>query len=650
MDAWNDVRSLLRVETGESDEFGKEQSKARSLLLDTVAEGRTRASRCKLLQMPAEILADIVDFLADDKPALASLALLNSDCRQLARCCQFAEICFDYSLEAQSLFLSLVRETLTKRLPLTIAACVRRVTFATNPQYVAQRHPEVYKSVRDDGEHSFTVEQKRRLNKEIILSYSALRRIAMLAISAMPNLETIVWKDRFSLDRDFFERITRSNARHITLERTVVPEPWPMEPPLTPPTWPITSLAINISLTAEAQIDFVQGINGEGTTLHPMTDLYSTLFQLCSATLESLAWIHAGTISHQDPVSLGDTPMSFPRLRHLRLGPLHLDDTAISSFLAAPLRSLDLSDTIFDGAQGNILRHSPLRSLKSFVISLLPSNIQSCREIADLIIHRKEIIQLYIHEGSAKIGHTGSHLNEFIIPAFGRHDFSNLRSLSLGWGNKVVHVSEPTLEAIGQLVSLEQLMLSAGTNFGWQHPWLINHEELRRYLGQLKGLQKLALVRDTYPIPFPGYNAEEYYEHQLIGDQEHIDAETRPELEMETDLDSNVEFENEDDGDGSEEDDDDESDEDEIRLWERAHRNRMLDEAEKYAAILPRLEWMFCGQRPMGFKQNPKGPTAPRVAVPLTKERDQCSAFLQATFRGNNDSWGISMEQWPLRR
>lgn len=49
--------------------------------------GQPRASNSRFLEVPRGILADIVDFLADDRAALATLALVNGVCRQLARVC-----------------------------------------------------------------------------------------------------------------------------------------------------------------------------------------------------------------------------------------------------------------------------------------------------------------------------------------------------------------------------------------------------------------------------------------------------------------------------------------------------------------------------------------------------------------------------------
>jgi len=111
--------------------------------------GKPCVSGSRLLNIPAEILANIVDFIADDQPTLAALALVNSDCRQLARSCQFVDICFDYSPRAFDLLLALLRETVpsvsTASQP-TIGACIRKVTVKSDRQWVASTHWELYQS------------------------------------------------------------------------------------------------------------------------------------------------------------------------------------------------------------------------------------------------------------------------------------------------------------------------------------------------------------------------------------------------------------------------------------------------------------------------------------------------------------------------
>ncbi|KAI7764269.1 hypothetical protein LZL87_012678 [Fusarium oxysporum] len=487
-DVNHDVLSLMMGKLGlpGADNFGRESNQRRSLLLDTVMQGRPRTSSCKLLQHPAEILVDIVDLLSDDTTSLESLALANSDCQQLARCCQFAEVNFDYSLEAKQLASQLVEDKSTQLPKPGIGVCIRRVTFASHPHHVTHTHRGLYESFYGDDAQSVTVEQRQVLYDE---------------------------------------------ARE---------------------------------------------------------DFFSTLFHLCSPTLESLTWTYVD-IARDDGVlvSIGEAAVSFPRLRYLRLQFVKLDSVAISSFLVAPLKSLDLDDRVLNNP--STFDCEPLRDLEDFTAAYLPQKASACRRIAKFISQHTGLRRLYLHETPLAQG---------------------------AWGG--AQIPEESLRIIGQLISLEQLSLSAGKTSGWQHQWLVDHDELRQHLRQLQGLTNLALVRDTYPIPLPGLPPETYYEMRFADSEEREDAEARPDIDMDQDTESDAQ-----EGESLLRDMEE--------LWESAHRNRMLDQAEKYVAIFSKLEWMFCGQRPMGFTKTLEGSRA----VPLTQGRDECCTYRQAIFRGS---------------
>lgn len=618
------------------DDFGRGHDARRSLLLDAVMEGRQRASSSRLLQMPAEILADVVDFLTDDKPALASLALVNSDCRQLARCCQFAEIHFDYSPRAQQLLLGLAKEALDSTQQLGIGICVRRITFASDPICVADIHKELHRSIFTEAADSYSEEQREKLRKAASDHYIQLRKFSVLAISsAMPNLEVLVWKDRFSLGRDFFHKVSRSSARLIKLGRVCIDDPWPMEPPLTPETWPLRSLHLDISLAHRPSVD-ATGSDTHGQdvqqteSINPMSAFFRTLFQLCAPTLESLNW-PTMDFGSRGMISFGSSSISFPHLRHLRIGIVSLDASGFSSFLSSPLLHFELSPSILTKHGSSLSTCGPLRALRSFVITTLPTEMEPCMHVAEFIAQHKHIEKLYMHE-QAKVYGEDAHLDRCIIPVLANGSFSNLRSLSLAWGGGSMeettkphetYIPETALAAVGTIVSLEQLSLSSGIAYGWRHQWLVDHTKLRAYLRGLSRLKTLALVRDTYLIPEFGHDVEEYYSLRLVRVRERTDAEAR----MELDIDEATQTI------GTLEIDEHDRDRDvEVEIWERAHRNRMLTHAEAYAAVLPGLEWILCGQRPIGLQRDPTNPTAPRTAVPLTGCRDECYTFLNKTF------------------
>ncbi|KAI1067093.1 hypothetical protein LB506_003888 [Fusarium annulatum] len=605
-----DILNLMmsRLRLPGVDNFGKENIQPRSLLLDTVMQGQPRASSCELVQLPAEILADIVDLLSDDKTSLGSLALVNSDCRQLARCCQFAEVNFDYSLQARQLSSQLVQDNSSQRLEPGIGACIRRVTFTSHPHHVAHTHRELYEAFDGQDSESFTDKQRYILYRQAGAEYVTARAVAVEAISSLPNLESLSWKDQYSLDRDFFKKITRCSAQHIDLDRPVIDDAWFLTPPLTPSVWPLRSLKLDVSM-AEDKWNEIREKGETGT--HHMTSFFSTMFRLCSQTLESLTWMYLNYTRQEDvPVSIGDIAVSFPRLRYLRTNFVELDSVSISSLLKSPLRSLDLDHMVLQNP--SVFDCEPLRDLEDFVVSFAPRNISACKRIAKFISQHTWLRRLYLHEASAAMEGV-PYLGDFVMPILNSCDFGSLRSLHLTWGEP--QIPTKSLRIIGRLVSLEQLSLSAGKSYGPQHHWLVDHDKLRRRLRRLQRLTKLAIVQDTYPAPIPQLPDELYYEFRVPGPRSRDDVLARPELDVDEDATGRFDVET---------------------LWERMHRNRMLNQAEKYAAIFPKLEWMFCGQRPMGFMQAAEGQCELRKAIPLTKGRDQCRTYLGETFRGSD--------------
>jgi len=70
-------------------------------------------------------------------------------------------------------------------------------------------------------------------------------------------------------------------------------------------------------------------------------------------------------------------------------------------------------------------------------------------------------------------------------------------------------------------------------------------------------------------------------------------------------------------------------------IWELCHRNQMLTEAERYAAVMPSLEWIYCGEWPMRVKKPGDGSFG--NAVPLSKERDTCRTLLRRRFELGKD-------------
>ncbi|KAF5662624.1 hypothetical protein FCIRC_11442 [Fusarium circinatum] len=597
-----DFRILMRGKPNrpDADNFDRESNRPRSLLLDKVTQGRPRASSCKLLCLPAEILAKVVDSL-DDTTSLESLAEVNSDCQQLACCSYFAQVTFDYSLEAKRLAFDLVEDKKARSIR---GSCIRKVIWAPEPQHVANNHRELYEAFYDEEVEPLTDEQEQVLYNEACAEYVEARAATVEAISSLPNLETLVWKDEFSLDKKFFEKITRCSARHIELDRPAIDDAWALTPPLTPSTWPLRSLKLDVSLAH----DKLREIKSKGETgTHPMTRFFSTLFHLCSSTLESLTWTYSGEIRDKDvPISIGETAVSFLRLRYLKLRCVKLDSVAMSSFLTASLTSLDLDEMVLTNPSTSTCE--PLRDLEDFAVSHPPTEAPACERIAEFISQHTGLRRLYFQENLEGI----KYLDNIILPTLSGLDFGNLKSLYLAWGE--TQIPDESLQMIARLASLEQLSLRAGRPCEWKYYWDVDHDKLRHHLRPLQRLTKLALAHDTYPLDVDSLPTGFYY-HCPIPPESVEKANARPELDREEMTDGVEEY---------------------TTRWERTHRNRMLDQAEQYAAIFPKLAWMFCGQRPMGFVRMSEGQNGLPKAIPLTKERDQCRTYLETLFRASD--------------
>ncbi|KAF4958322.1 hypothetical protein FGADI_2488 [Fusarium gaditjirri] len=305
------------------------------------------------------------------------------------------------------------------------------------------------------------------------------------------------------------------------------------------------------------------------------TLVWNTLFQLCSPTLESLTW-ETWKPEAWEPLSLGTDFKSFPRLRQLRIMPGlgAIDKSSFASFLSAPLKSLQLDH-----------------------------------------------LAVYDRSGS------DTSFDRVLIPGLGKGRFNNLRSLYIQWGGQnkdagrdknYFDIMPESLAAICDLTTLEQLGLrcaemksefeSYETYTEDTFPiWLIDHGKLQARLQNLKNLKLLVIRGDTYP---PRSNEvlehPSYYRSSYANQEDFQTAKDHPELA------SFVQGR------------------DELQLaWNHAHLYRMLEYARDYRKVLPKLEWILCGRRPMKFMENAQGVVQPH---PVGKEMDECKTFIGRVF------------------
>ena len=156
---------MMPMFSGTKDDFGKETVPPLPLFFDRVSEGREPISGSRLFRLPQEILNVVVQSVPE--VSLASFALANSDCRQLARSRQFASLHFDYSDQTLAIINQLQQEAVERSNNdgLTgkpaLGPCIRRLTVATHPGWVNFRHDV---ELSEDFNSLPKREQSKRLN------------------------------------------------------------------------------------------------------------------------------------------------------------------------------------------------------------------------------------------------------------------------------------------------------------------------------------------------------------------------------------------------------------------------------------------------------------------------------------------------------
>jgi hypothetical protein len=580
---------LMPILRGSKDEYGKDIVPPLPLSVDRVMENRPFKSTAPLFQLASEVLGIILSYV--DSDSLGSLALVNSDCRQLARSRQFASVCFDYSDAALALISLLLDEKASRSQSNNILGsnggaigpCIRRLTVATNPGWVTHRHDielseefnALEKSVRDEREgRASDAFSQYKGHIEFILSSSA----------TLPHLELLDWEDRVPLQQSFFNSLTTSSIQHLKLYRVSVNEEFEIAQPAVSDRWNLRTLNMDILWSIKRF--------GEGST----SQLCTSFLQSCSHSLETLVWHHV----HREKYTFGPNPAKFPRfekLRNLGLGFVNFGDSGtVHALLEPSLSVLDLKysrDRLVDEALRNRGR---IPSLETLLFSLSKSSIDNYLEFlkANTQISKLTILGGVNCEDEEPYGDIPE---EKILPILSS-SFKAIKSLRLSWNENITMIPDVALAMISGMETLEQVCLGAGCQLGWKYDWLIDHKSIRNHLSTLPRLKKIAFTRDSYKQPsFPTEtNHESYYSDRFPPFEEMRAA----------------------GGDWG-------SEEARIQLWEDGHKRRMVLEAEKYGALMPKLEWIYLGQYPMAFEEG-------RQVVPLCNERDSCNTLLNRMF------------------
>lgn len=558
-----------------------------------VMEGNPIAAQdSPLFKCPTEVLAEIIDYLGADPADLASLALVNSDCRQLARSWQFRTLTLDATSRAMAIVALLYSEAQLRqqnKLGLSLGACVRQIETSSEGYWkriLASRPRKPGFSTDDNSEEAWDREEGKleEWRRETSIAGEELDhflRVLHQAMTSLPHLYALELTET-SLDQSLVNwLLSFTTVRHLKKIRLNMAEEIPRID--TSVEWPLETLDIQMSW------DFEYGT--ERRDLDASQHWYQ-LLRPCAPSLQSLTLSHRRLSlgrNNEKPVSFG---LQFPQLRHL-----HLDYVEDEAMEASSLRSLILTSTWLSSLSvdfGNrhireILQNAGrITTLKTLVLN----NTLTYSKEAE----KTEPISLSFLEDNSQINAfafklpTKSHLLEYALSSL-RH--SQLTKLSMTWEGKeepvadgfaiqepsLSEIPETSLLALSRMISLEDLHLdcvSTARMNAFMRDWYVDHNVLRQHLGpSLRKLKRLALTRDIY----------EYRVGRLPG----MPADMALLPGMPTDFAwrfrSYTELRSDDE-------------------WWEMHVQHMREQAVQYAETFPRLEFLHIGERSFGISRD----------------------------------------------
>lgn len=587
--------------SGVNDEYGKDVDPPLPLYIDRVMENRAFKSTAPLLQLTSDVLAIILSFV--DWDSLGNLALVNSDCRQLARSRQFANVCLDFSDATLNLIILLLKEgTLRDRsnnvlgsIGGAIGPCIRRLTVATNPGWISHRHDVELSEEFNALEKSVRDERLARASDAYLKYLRAIEAI-LSSRATIPHLELLDWEDRVQLPQSFFNSLTTSTIQHLKLSRVLANQDFEITQPPVYDRWNLRTLNMDIL------VDLALLRNGGHFEDLAASQLCTSLLQSCSHSLETLVWCQA----IPEKYTIGFNPAKVPRfakLRNLALKFVKFGDSGtVDALLEPPLRVLDLT-YCWDGLVQEALRNrGQIPSLETLLFILSKSSTDSHLEFlkANTQVSKLTIWGQLNDKGAEELH--GSTPEESILSIVSS-SFKAIKSLRISWNDGVTMIPDVALAMISRMETLEQVCIGAGCRFGWKHDWLIDHKSMRNHLSVLPRLKKIAFTRDSYKCQTGDAGHELYYSERFPS-REDMNA---------FELDSRI------------------NEEVLIQAWEAGHKRRMVFEAEKYLASMPKLEWMYLGQYPMAVIKGASKEERSQV-VPLCDERDDCCTLLNRMF------------------
>lgn len=514
----------MQHDSSPGSEYWQRETIFRSIPFEKANEGKPIKTKAPLFQLPIELMEEIMKHVTSN--SLRRFALASQECCQLARTQLFAEVILDYSRSSIDMLHKLARECIERdrnggktKLP-SLGACIRRVTFATDPSWIDHRwHRGI--DVRKDH----TTQSKEAAEAYYKNYFSFLTHVLR---NGLPNLESFGWYDRVVVDKDFFEALALSRVRDLTLSRISVLDVFEIEQDILKdceegPHWPLRSLEMGPKHGLGEALQLFEGLQEASERKQSATvdtnPLLNSILRLCAPYLEHLNWwcstIEDETSIPSSPGNFGDGPDNvprFPALRTLRLQCVPLkDDTVLKAFIpdkACILRKLDLKTDDCHHYLPFLQARGTISSLQSLTLSCQRDE-GSLQGHLQFIAANPQLTSLFWRDELP-----ADFIDDHLLPLLNK-SFQNLTSLHLVWASD--EIPETALLQLGTLSTLQRLHLGTQKqpNDRGLSCWVIDHELIRRYLKALPNLSRLAFSEDTYQLPVPWARADTYYRDRI---------------------------------------------------------------------------------------------------------------------------------------
>lgn len=557
--------------------FGPTSNPLPPLTFDRVNGKQSVSSSFPLFKLPVELFSHVTPYLTSSD--LASLALVDRDCNQLARSIQFTDVKLDYSDRALEFLHTLCKNMESPQTSNTINSCVRRLTVSTNAVMASCREGTDLEDLI-----ALSVEDRRcRILQAEEAEMMYYHTICQLIQSGLPNLYVLDWNTTCAMTVQMITLLNASPVRHLRLNHckiigdvTKIPSD----------NWNLECVIVNVPL---CKCPIIMG-NTES--------FFYNLLRHSAPTLRVVAWKGVPNLHS----SLSRDLPHFPGIRSLTLDGETNADT-LTSLVGEHTQVQSLSVDSSASEVSSFLRtRGQIVSLENFTWI---NNMNSAHD--DMLTFIENNHQLRSFDSTFNI--TSSVIDFCLLPTL-RDSMTNLTSLHLAWEGG--SIAPDSLHIIGNLTSLKDLWLSAGNPYGNRLEWEVDHRLQLEAFKPLHLLETLSFSRDSYRVPNPDPllrappSLPLYFTYRVLPqDIKHSDYLT--DYEMATfqspDQDSQVARNRM-----------------TIFTWEKWHMHRMSDFGTRYATVLPRLKWAFIGQVEMDICLSGEA----RVAAVVSGKREPC--------------------------